>query len=159
VPDPDEFSVSRKSKTSGESATTGKDFDDALSQAELLLREVDRSRARLRAVLLVEAGIPLAVAVALTLALSASSASGVTTAVLAAVCGTLTVLAVGWLWAFEIVPALRLIARDEYAMIEIVDVLRELMETVAKREGWSASRQHLARTRIARFPISVRGAR
>jgi hypothetical protein len=75
------------------------------------------------------------------------------------VCGALTVLAVGWLWAFVTVPALRLIARDEYAMIEIVDVLRELTETVAEREGWSASRQRLTETRIARFSISARGAR
>ncbi|HEX4833816.1 MAG TPA: hypothetical protein VH478_22305 [Trebonia sp.] len=142
-----------------ESPTSGEDFEIALLQAESLLRDVDRSRARVRLTQALSLGIPLAVAVMLTLAIGAGSVGALTALILAAVCAALAALAVGWLQLFILVPAVRRIGRDERAMVEITGVLRELMGTVSEREGWSASRKHLARTRIARFPISSRGSR
>ena len=156
---PDRDKVSGRDVAARESLTSAEDFEIALAQAEALLRNVDQGRARVRLVQSLSVGIPLAVAVALTLAIGAGGSDATTATVLAAVCAAFTAVFVGWLQAFVLIPAGRKVRRDERAMIEIIDVLDELVGTVADREGWSTSRKHLARTRIARFPIGARGAR
>jgi hypothetical protein len=138
-----------------QSPTSGADFDDGLDRAEVLLREVEQGRARVRGALALALVIPLVVALTLTLAIGVSDLTVAARFILVVFGAVLVVVASGSLLAFAIAPGVQRLTRDEYAMIEIVGVLRELMGTVAEREGWSATRQHVARTRIARFPIGL----
>jgi len=141
------------------SPTSGADFDDGLSRAEALLRDVDRGQFEARMLQLVATGGILGVAFAVALAIAATSLSVIAATAVAAVGAGTAVLGLWFLGAGVMRPLARRVARDERAMIEIIGVLRELMGVVAEEEKWSASRQQLAKTRIARFPIGPRGLR
>jgi hypothetical protein len=163
VPDKGRFIGGRETSADGDdlkswpkpSPASGADFDEGLDRAEALLREVEQGQVRVRGALALALAIPLVVALILTLAIGVSDLTVVARFILVVFGAVLVVVASGSLLAFVIAPGAQRLSRDEYAMIEIVGVLRELMGTVAEREGWSAIRQHITRTRIARFPIGL----
>ena len=140
-------------------STKGDDFDLALARAEMLLEKIDRSRQHARWLRSLQGVIPLVVALALTLTAETGGVTLLKTLTVAVICGAITILAIGWIQISVLRPIARRIGRDERAMLEIVGVLREILGSVADNEHWSAGRQWLARTRIARFPIGPKGAR
>ena len=142
-----------------EPPTSSTDFEFALARAEVLLREVDRSRDQARRLRSLQAAIPLFVALAAAIAIGASGESFVRAVVMIVVCAVIATLAMGMMQVNMVAPAVRRISRDERAMLEIIGILRELLGAVADNEQWSASRERLARTRIARFPIGPRGVK
>lgn len=150
--DSDDFPFDRAAPES----TSGADFDAALAQAEALLEQIDWADRRVANLTgLAVAGV--AFELALATVLSVASVSGVSRLVLllgAVAVAVAVVLAVD---RVAIRPLRRSCARDERAMIEIVDLLREVLPFVTKRENWSNTRYQVARTRIARFPIGLRG--
>ena len=125
-------------------------------QAEALLERIDRADRLLadRRGLVVVGAVYGGV---LAVVFSVLPVSGVSrlALVLVAIVAVAAVLAVG---RVTVRPLRDERARDERAMIEILDVLREVLPFVAERESWSNTRYQGARTRIARFPIAAERA-
>jgi hypothetical protein len=141
------------------SPTSGKDFDEALVRAETLLDLVDRGHLRARTVQSVSFVLILAVAFGVTLAIGANRLGVLSAVTLSLAAAVIAALGAGCLTTLVLYPIAKQVRRDERAMIEIIGILRELVELVARSENWSTARQQIARTRIARFPIGSRGIR
>jgi hypothetical protein len=141
------------------SPTSGKDFDDALVRAEILLDHVDRGHLRARTVQSIAFILILAVVFGVALAIGANRLGALAAATLSLAAGVIAVLGAGCLTTLVFYPIAKQVRRDERAMIEIIGILRELVELVAQNENWSTARQQIARTRIARFPIGSHGIR
>jgi hypothetical protein len=141
------------------SPTSGEDFDEALVRAEILLDHVDRGHLRARTVQSISVTLILAVTFGVALAIGANHLGALSAASLSLVAAVIAVLGAGCLTTLVLHPIAKQVRRDERAMIEIIGILRELMELVARNENWSTAHQQIARTRIARFPIGPRGIR
>ncbi len=136
----------------GRARTTATDFERALSVAEMLLAEVERKRTRAQVVQIAMYFI-VTVGVFASLALPALSGGAVPGGAIAGITLILTLLGAAACYAALLPSLRRQIARDGRAMIELVDVLRELFPLVLEHEQWSGPQQHIIRTRIGRFPI------
>jgi len=135
---------------------TGAEFDAALDKAEQLLGFYDRGRAHIR----LSYVLMLASALAVVIPLGVVAASE-------AFPGLLGITTVGVVGVALLVVMLRrhvralsaTVRRDERAMLEVIDVLRELLPDVAKEEGWGPARYQIAAAWVSRFPIGGRGSR
>lgn len=138
-------------------AITGAEFDEALGRAERLLDSFDRigARARVSSVLVAGSALAAFLLLALIVATGLPAAAAVAVAVVGVAGEGLTIVAI-----LRHVRALHAMARrDERAMLEVVDMLRELLPDIAKEEGWGPARVQIAAARVSRFPIGRRGSR
>ncbi|GIG92214.1 hypothetical protein [Plantactinospora endophytica] len=136
--------------------TTGAEFEEALAQAEVLLRQADAARqaiGRYRTMSVLGWGAAGAV-VATLLALTPDLALLLpATALMTAASATLT-------WAigkWGINPLRDVVRRDERCAAATVSLLREMLPFVAREEQWTLFRTERAKLRFGRFPI--RGGR
>lgn len=137
-------------------AITGWEFDRALDKAERLLDSWDRSQSQLR---LTTALISVSVLVTATLlaVVAASATLAVTIPVLAVAAAGLGLAA---FWLNRYLRALHVVSRrDERAMLEVIDVLRELLPDIARAERWGPARYQITTARVSRFPVGRRGTR
>jgi hypothetical protein len=134
---------------------TGGEFDGALDRAEALLSALHVMR---RAVGRIRIGqVGSAVAALLASAALLSSGADVGAVVAAVVLGVfLAAVLSASLQLLLIEPLMPRIRRDERAMIELVDTLRELFPHLARREKWSELRRYLVRTRLEQFPVGAK---
>lgn len=135
---------------------TGAEFDVALLKAEQLLDSYDRGRAYIR--LSTVAMLAAALAVVIPLGVIAASVAPLVAAVIiaAGLVGVALLITVLLRHTRDLVAMVR---RDERAMLEVIDMLRELLPDVAREEGWGPARYQIAAARVSRFPIGGRGSR
>jgi hypothetical protein len=143
--------------------TTGKDLDEALTIAEKLLDQAERTTERCRLLYIAAVGVTALVAFALTGLVELSRFTGGVRLWAVWVIGILGAAA-GLLTAFLIrvaveAPLRKRAARDAKAAVEVVGLLRELMSLVADHERWSELQLLSFRTRVSRFPIGPGGIR
>ena len=129
------------------------EFEDALTRAESLLRQVDNNRLIAATVRLAQLVIPVGTLLATWIIESAADVE--------------TVYVVGSLAAVALTNILFVVSsrnlllsaltaqinRDQEAMIETVNALREQLSSVAAESEWSRSAYRLNRLRIERFPL------
>jgi hypothetical protein len=142
------------------SVTTGADIEDALRRAETLMASAEDAARRRRALLVAEVGaLSLAItAAALGTGLSAWM-SGARLALVWAVVLLAGVLVAAVIHVTLTVPLRHRVRREARAAMDIVDFLREVRPMVSEREGWSETRLHVVKARLARFPIDASAIR
>jgi hypothetical protein len=146
--------TSDDAEQAGEPPTLGEDFDRSLAWAEALLAGVERGYERL-ALVRVSLGVAvtgvafLGIAIIVVTSISWLAAVGVMIMALLVI-ATGLVLAQVWL----IAPRRRLLRRDEDAMVEMVEILKQFEPSLSEHESWGHVRRYLARSRFARFPIA-----
>jgi len=134
-------------------AATGQEFEDALYQAEVLLRQADGWRTsinRYRAVSALGWGVSVIV---LILVLAVGSASVVVDLTVVTAIVVANAVLTSTLQTVLIKPLQAALARDERCAINTVGLLRELLPFIARAERWSLFHTERARFRIGRFPI------
>ncbi len=139
--------------------TSGVEFEQALDRAELLLggvREMRSSIRRLTVTQISTVGVASVVVVIVLTVDRLSAALALALALMAAIATVVFMLAVQIMLVRPLRPQIR---RDERAMIELVDMLRELTPHLSRREQWSDVRRLLVRTRLERFPVGVKDAK
>ena len=140
-------------KSSAPSAvTTGPQFEEALQTAEALLRRADDEREKADRALAAAVGI-VAIAIAAVVSIVAIDHSSPWRFLLLAI-------GVGYAGLLAASPMSvvrrRLLSqskRDEQAAIDIVSLLREVIELIPDTEKWSETQLRLARARLSRFPV------
>ncbi|MEU5884922.1 hypothetical protein [Spirillospora sp. NPDC047279] len=130
-------------------------FDVELSRAEALLRTVEHHRNLARAGRILQIAVPVAL-LSLVAALTAGEGGTTAALVFAASAAACAVTAL-WAQASVIAPLTRSAARDEGAMVEIVNTLREFLSSMD--DNGDASRYRLLRVRVERFPMAPRNLR
>jgi hypothetical protein len=134
--------------------TTGPQFDEALQAAEVLLRRADGARVKADRVLAAEGGIAAGAVAAFVAIFMLDSSPSAWARVLVLVVGVLAgVVTAGMM---HLTLRARLISeseRDEQAAIDIISLLREVIEPMTDTEKWSETQLRLARARLSRFPI------
>lgn len=136
-------------------AITGAEFEHALEKAEHLLAAVDRNAGRVRAAYawLSVAVVGLSAPLFPLLSLGASTGFGYVGMSLAGI-----VLA-AFLFTGHVAKLRTEERRDERAMFEMIDILRELLPDVAEKERWGPARYKITVARVSRFPVGRRGSR
>jgi hypothetical protein len=140
-------------KISASSAvTTRPQFEEALQAAEDLLRQADGARQKADRALAAEVGITagaLTVAIVILVFLSGFG-DRLLVLIAGGLAGLITAAVV------HITVRARLVSqakRDEQAAVNIVSLLRNVIELIPSTEKWSETQLRLARARLSRFPI------
>jgi hypothetical protein len=147
--------VASDNETQAARRATGTDFNETLHHAERLLRDVDGARTRIHLIRLI--GLGVVVITGLVAIPSAAWSDGLWPAA-AATWSVASVLSVVVLASSSTKPLHRQLRRDELAMVDLVDGLRELLPLLADEEKWNSTLILLAQTRLERFPIGVEHA-
>jgi hypothetical protein len=139
--------------------TPGHEFEEALREAEALLKQADRAQERADRVLTAEVGaVAVAVAVAVIIAILGFS-SGVLGRALVLIFGGLAGLVVAGTMHFILrAHLINQSKRDEQAAVDVVSLLREVVLTTDS-EKWDVTQLRLVRARLSRFPIGGTGPR
>jgi hypothetical protein len=134
-------------------AITGAEFEHALEKAEHLLAAVDRNAARARAASAWLAVAVVALVVPVFPLLSMGTGYGYVGVVVAGAALAFV------LFSGHVAKLRTEERRDERAMFEVVDILRELLSDVAEKERWGPARYKITMARVSRFPVGRRGSR
>jgi hypothetical protein len=138
--------------------TTGEEFDRSLAWAEMLLARIEHTHERLALIRLLgvtaATGTVFVGIVVMTLTSTSGFALASTTLV-----AVLLIIALQFLVRFWLtVPLQRMLRRDEEAVVERTEVLRQFLSFLEKQEQWGHVRRDLAHARLARFPIAPGGS-
>jgi hypothetical protein len=141
-------------------AASGADLDQALTIAERLLEQADRTSEHRRVVRIVEIGVAGLTVFVITAwdgldrlagwpRLTAVSLIG------AAIGASLAAL----IYLLLDNPLRRRLARDTRAAVAISQLIRGLLPMVARTEKWNELQMDVFKSRLSRFPIDPRGVR